>query len=317
MREFIINQNDSEQRLDKFLLKACRALPVSMLCKAVRNKDIKVNGKRTQINYRLQENDVVRVYLNDSFFEEDTRDFTCVTPDIDIIYEDSNIILVNKKSGMLCHEDEKEKVNTLINHICAYLYKKGEFNPKDENSFTPALCNRIDRNTSGIVIAAKNAVSLRILNEKIKNRELTKKYLCLAVGSFEKKSGTLTDYLVKNQDQNRVYLSKTYEQGSKTAVLKYWVKDEKNGLSLLEIELITGRTHQIRAQLANIGHPLAGDGKYGLNQTNKSLGLKSQALCSYSLEFSFSSDAGQLNYLKGKKFTVKDIDFVNKFDLKC
>ncbi|MBE6904304.1 MAG: RluA family pseudouridine synthase, partial [Ruminococcaceae bacterium] len=254
MREFIINQNDSEQRLDKFLLKACRALPVSMLCKAVRNKDIKVNGKRTQINYRLQENDVVRVYLNDSFFEEDTRDFTCVTPDIDIIYEDSNIILVNKKSGMLCHEDEKEKVNTLINHICAYLYKKGEFNPKDENSFTPALCNRIDRNTSGIVIAAKNAVSLRILNEKIKNRELTKKYLCLAVGSFEKKSGTLTDYLVKNQDQNRVYLSKTYEQGSKTAVLKYWVKDEKNGLSLLEIDLITGRTHQIRAHFANRGH---------------------------------------------------------------
>ena len=318
MKEFIINKNDADQRLDKFIFKAVKTMPASMLYKAVRTKKIKVNDKKAEISYRLCEGDSVKIYLNDSFFsaEKGEQAFYNIKPDLQIVYEDENILLVNKKSGMICHSDDKEGYNTLIAHITAYLWQKKEYAPDRESSFAPALCNRIDRNTEGIVIAAKNAEALRILNQKIKDREIKKSYLALAVGHFEKKTEMLTNYVTKNEAQNRVYVSdKKESDSSKLAKLRYTVLKEKNNLSLLEIELITGRTHQIRAQLANIGHPLAGDGKYGKNEQVKNKIFRGQALCSYRLEFCFTSESGILSYLNGKIFTVNDIDFVNKFEL--
>jgi 23S rRNA pseudouridine955/2504/2580 synthase len=189
MKIITVNKNDAGQRLDKFLFKYLENIPASLLYRYIRSKRIKVNKKKCDISYKLCEGDVLELYINDQLFEKtlDTLDLLKIKPDLDIIYEDQNILLVNKKAGMIVHEDEHEKINTLINHICAYLYQRGEYDPQFENSFAPALCNRIDRNTSGIVICAKNSESLRILNDKIKNRELEKYYLCIVTGRLSKK----------------------------------------------------------------------------------------------------------------------------------
>jgi 23S rRNA pseudouridine955/2504/2580 synthase len=212
------------------------------------------------------------------------------------------------------HEDETETKNTLINHIKAYLYQKGEYRPDEENSFVPALCNRIDRNTSGIVIAAKNAASLRIMNEKIRNREIRKYYLCLVKGHLFKKEGILKSYMVKNESQNRVYVHDKPVEGGKTAITEYRVLKENDLTSLVEVELHTGRTHQIRAHFSYLGHPLLGDGKYGTNAQNKNFGnYKKQFLYSYKLKFDFQSDAGILNYLDQKEFEVQDVWFKKAF----
>ena len=224
------------------------------------------------------------------------------------MYEDENIILMDKKVGMIVHDDEDEKINTLLNHMKAYLYKKGEYDHEKENSFVPSLCNRIDRNTRGIVIGAKNAASLKIINEKIKTREIKKYYLCLVKGKLREKEATLTGHLVKNTEQNRVYIHSAPCKDSKTIVTKYKVLKEGTLTSLVEVELITGRTHQIRAHFASIGHPLAGDGKYGTNEFNAKVGMKTQALCSYKLRFEFD-DENILSYLNGREFYIKSVPF--------
>ena len=227
---------------------------------------------------------------------------------LDIIYEDENIILCDKRAGMIVHSDDKESTNTLISHITAYLYQKGEYDPAKENSFAPALCNRIDRNTGGIVIAAKNAQTLRIMNEKIKNRELCKKYLAAVHGTFEEKEGVLKGYLIKDSKTNTVKVFKTQPKSAdaKKIITGYRVVAEKNGLSLLEVDLITGRTHQIRAHMSSVGHPLLGDGKYGVNRDDKQIGYKYQALYSYSLEFRFKGDSGILEYLNERTFKINE-----------
>lgn len=315
MKSFTINRNDANQRLDKFITKSVPLLPKTLLYKYIRIKRIKVNGKRAEISTRLQEGDIVEMYINDEFFEAAPQkyDFLKASKNINIVYEDENIILCDKKAGILCHPDDKEYTDTLINRIKRYLYEKGEFNPDSESSFTPALVNRIDRNTGGIVIAAKNAESLRILNQKMKDRELHKFYLCIVHGVPKMKSGLLEGYLLKNEDKNIVKISKNRLNDSKEIRTKYFVLNSKNDLSLIEVELLTGRTHQIRAHFASIGHPLLGDGKYGTNAQNKKYGYKKQCLYSYKLVFDFTSDAGILEYLNKKEFEVKDVWFKDAF----
>jgi len=313
MKSIIVNENDAGQRLDKFLGKYFKTMPKSLIYKGIRKKRIKINGKKGEINTLLNVGDKIDLYINDEFFEipDEKVSFMKITkPEIDIVYEDHNIILMDKKPGMIVHDDEDEKINTLLNHMKAYLYQKGEYDPKEENSFVPSLCNRIDRNTGGIVIGAKNALSLKILNEKIKSRELKKFYLCLVKGKLKAKEGTLKGYLVKNTEQNRVYIHETPVPDGKTILTKYKVVKENSLTSLVEVDLLTGRTHQIRAHFASIGHPLAGDGKYGTNEFNNKIAMKTQALYSYKLKFEFT-DENALSYLNGKEFQVKEIPFEN------
>lgn len=313
MREIIIKKNDSGQRLDKFLSKRFKSMPQSLMYKYIRTKYIKCNGKKCEISTRLNEGDVLTLYIKEEFFEPEKEeyDFMKAPSKIDIIYEDDNIMLLNKKAGLIVHPDENYHFDSLIARIQHYLYDKGEYDPRNENSFAPALVNRIDRNTCGIVIAAKNAESLRILNQKLKNRELQKLYLCIALGSFEKKNDTLIAYLEKNESKNKVFISKKPNENTRTIKTKYKVLKENNGLSLLEVDLLTGRTHQIRAHLASIGHPLLGDGKYGKNEINRRYGLKWQALCSYKLTFKFTTESGILSYLDGRTFEVPEAWFTS------
>jgi 23S rRNA pseudouridine955/2504/2580 synthase len=314
MKEFTITKNDATLRLDKFITKTCPTLPSSLMFKYIRTKRIKVNGKRAEISTRLNVGDVVSAYINDEFFATITPkyDFLSASKKIDIVYEDENIILVDKKQGLLVHPDKNEYTDTLIGRIQHYLYDKGEYDPQDENSFRPALANRIDRNTGGIVIAAKNAEALRILCDKIKYREIDKRYLTVVHGIPKPKTATLEGFLEKNEDKNKVYLSNKKTDNNKTIKTKYTVLESRNNLSLLEIELITGRTHQIRAHMASIGHPLLGDGKYGKLKDDKKLGFNKQALYSYMLTFEFTTDAGILNYLNGKTFKVQQVWFATE-----
>lgn len=284
--------------------------------KYIRLKRIKVNNKKSDISYKLAEDDSVQLYIGDEFFEEaGENNFLHAPAAVDLIYEDANLLIVNKKAGLVVHEDESGNPDTLIARIQHYLYAKGEYDPVKENSFAPALCNRIDRNTAGIVLAAKNAETLRIINEKIKAREIKKFYLCIAHGIFEKKSDLLTGFLQKDSSEKRVYIHAKRQSGDLEIKTGYRVIAENKdyALSLVEIELLTGRTHQIRAHLASIGHPLLGDGKYGSNALNTQFGLKYQALCSYKTVLDFKTDAGILNNLKGKSFKVPDVWFVNEY----
>lgn len=318
MRSITVKKNDAGQRLDKFLTKSVKGLPMSLMYKFIRTKKIKVGGKRTDGKYMLSEGDVIDLYIKDEFFDSPENDkgaLTHIEPKIDVVYEDENIILVNKRPGVVVHEDKDARDNTLIMHIQAYLYKKGEYDTTGEQSFAPALCNRIDRNTGGIVVAAKNAAALREMNEKIKNNEISKFYLCAVKGIMPKKSDTLTGYLIKDSATNTVTVYDRKVKDAKNIITKYRVLAEKNGNSLLEVELVTGRTHQIRAHMAHIGHPLLGDGKYGVNRGEKRDGYKYQALYAYRIRFDFADDSGTLGYLRGKTVELdkKDIWFLSDF----
>ena len=315
MKELTIGTNDAGQRLDRFLAKAVPLLPASLAQKYIRLKRIKRNGARAQRDTRLEAGDRLQLYINDEFFDtprEDNAYLTVAAPKLNIVYEDENILLVDKRPGLAVHpHDGAEYGRTLIDQIQAYLYQKHEWRPREENAFTPALCNRIDRNTGGIVIAAKTAEALRVMNQKIKDRELDKRYLAIVEGTPKPKEGSLKGYLFKDAVKNRVFVTDGPKPGAKTCQTNYKVLDSRNGLSLVECELITGRTHQIRAQFAHAGHPLLGDGKYG--KLDKRFDRSYQALYSYKLTFLFTTDAGSLSNLNGKSFQVEKVDFVEEY----
>ena len=316
MKELTVGANDAGQRLDRFVGKAVPLLPESLLQKYIRLKRIKLNGKGAKRDVRLNAGDVLSLYINDEFFEKPREENSYLkvgTPRLDIVYEDENILLLDKKPGVLCHSAGVWDYNTLIANVQAYMAQKGEWKPKEENSFAPALCNRIDRNTGGIVIAAKNAEALRILNEKIKDREIEKFYLCAVQGRPSPASGRLENFLFKDAQKNQVFIKNKPEPGTKTAITEYMLLCTKGALSLVECRLLTGRTHQIRAQMAHAGWPLLGDGKYGKERFNREFGEKGQALYSYRLRFEFPTDAGLLNYLRGREFCVAKVDFAEKY----
>lgn len=314
MKSFTVSKNDADKRLDKFITKAIPLLPQPLVYKYIRTKHIKVNRKRAEISTRLKEGDIVEAWINDEFFgeAEPKYEFLSAPTKLDIVYEDENILLADKKQGLLVHPDENEYKDTLIFRIQNYLYEKGEYDPAAENTFKPALANRIDRGTGGIVIAAKNAEALRILCEKIKDREIDKQYLAVVHGVPKQKEATLEGFLEKNEDKNRVYLKSGRTAGALTVKTRYRTLRSSNGLSLIEVDLLTGRTHQIRAHMASIGHPLLGDGKYGKTSEDRKKGYTRQALYSYRLTFNFKTDAGLLQYLNGKEFKVNDVWFARE-----
>lgn len=314
MRELVVKKNDANQRLDKFLLKKFKTMPKKMAYMYIRKKCVKVNGKKATPEVMLKENDLLTFYIKDEFFDniqEENYEFLKAPKTLKIIYEDENIILLDKKPGVIVHQDKSYHFDCLLLRLQHYLYDNGEYNPKEENCFAPALVNRIDRNTGGIVIGAKNAESLRILNQKMKDRELHKFYLCLLINKPKKDNAILSDYLIKNEKTNKVTVLRNKKQGAKKILTKYSVLETNNNLTLCEVELLTGRTHQIRAHMSSIGCPILGDNKYGNKKLNQKYSLSKQCLYSYKLAFDFTTDSGILSYLDKKDFSTNDIWFMD------
>ncbi len=320
MKEFIINSNDGGQRLDKFMKKAAPTLPTGMLYKFLRTKKIKVNRKRAEGSQMLAENDVISCYINDDFFPSAENapkptaklPFLSAPSEIDVVFEDDNILIVYKPVGLVVHDDDHSTTDTLVAKVQCYLYKKGDYNPDTEQSFCPALCNRLDRNTSGLVIAAKNAAALREVNRLIRENRVHKSYLCVTLSPPPKKQDTIRAYHIKPQGSKTVRISPKYLDGYKEIITKYNVLAENNKLCLVKIDLITGRTHQIRAHMAFVGAPLLGDDKYGNPDINRRFTCKYQQLCAYRLTFEPEKDS-MLSYLSGRRFTCRLPQFAEKY----
>ncbi len=313
MKELTVTANEGGQRIDKYISKRFKTMPQSLVYKYLRTKRIKLNGKKATPSDFVTEGDVLTFYIADEFFESTAEElaYTHIKANLNIVYEDDNILIADKPTGLLCHSDDKEGYNTLINHIKAYLAEKGEYIPG--GAFAPALCNRIDRNTCGLVIAAKTGDALRDMNSRIKKRLVQKQYLAAVHGVPTPLEGTIKGFLRKDSAANRVYLNeKRRSSDEKEAITKYKTIETKNDISLIMAELITGRTHQIRAQLASINHPLLGDGKYAVNKKDRRQGFCHQSLCAFRLKF-LQAEADSLSYLDGKIFYSSAPDFLKLF----
>ncbi|MBP5230836.1 MAG: RluA family pseudouridine synthase [Clostridia bacterium] len=322
MRQITVGKNDAGQTLRKFMTKFFPSMPDSLLHKYIRKKCVTRRREKLKEDDVLKEGDVLSFYISDEFFpdakgvEKASETFRTLVPHLRVAYEDEFLLIADKPAGMIVHEDRNESRNTLINHVLAYLYRKGDYRPEEENAFAPALCNRIDRNTEGLVIAAKTAAALAEMNDMIKRRLVDKRYLAAVHGLFPdgSKTGEFHSYLAKDSETNTVRLSRRPSEG-KTAVTRYRVlaENRERNLSLVEAELVTGRTHQIRAQFADAGHPLLGDGKYAVNREDRKLGYDSQALCSYRITFHPDASCRTLGYLSGKTVAASPPDFLSLF----
>ena len=318
MKTFTVNENDAGQRLDKYLSKCTEGMPKSLLYKYIRKKRVKVNGARAHEGDILSVGDTVELWIPDEFFRDkagtyDAASLARVKVKPEVIYEDENILLCDKRPGVLVHlgdEGDKNRAEgsereTLIYALTAYLAAKGEYVPENERSFAPALCNRIDRNTGGIVILAKNASALRQMNEAIRENRVTKRYLCAVHGKLSGEA-TCKAWHSKDYRTNTVRITAERVPGSKeivTRVRALQYEPEKD-LTLCEVGLVTGRTHQIRAHLAFLGHPLLGEGKYAKNAEDRKMGYSSQALYSAAVSFDFpeAGDGADLTGLNGRIF---------------
>ena len=315
MRELTIGKNDAGQRLDRFLSKALPLLPPALAQKYIRIKRVKVNGGRAQRDQRLSAGDVLQLYINDEFFDKPSEEnlfLTLFKPHLTVVYEDEHLLLADKPQGMVVHADETEKVNTLINHIQAYLYQKREWNPKWENAFAPALCNRLDRGTEGLVLAAKSYAALRDLNAIIRDDMMKKEYLTITVGAPPQ--GRFVAWLQHSETNNKVRIHARESEGYKQIITEVTVIRQAGPFALCRIGLITGRTHQIRAHLAYLGHPVLGDIKYGNHKMNERTGLKTQALCAQRLTFGRIPEENTLQYLSGRVIKLNDPEIVKTYE---
>ena len=314
MREFVIGREDDGKKLEKWLLKAAPGLSMGLVRKYLRQKDIKQNGKPAKQDAHVAAGDVMRLYIPEELFTPVRREDPLLARfrwRLDVIYEDENILLVDKRPGVVVHPDANEKVNTLVTHAQAYLYQKGEYDSRAEGSFAPVPVNRIDRFTAGIVIVAKTEAAMRVLNQKIRDREIEKRYLCIALGGLRPAEGKFENYIIKGA--KRVSVSNRPEPGAQKSLTLYKTLARHGDLSLVECDLQTGRTHQIRAQFAHAGHPLLGDNQYGNPERNRRYNMDQQALCAYKLVFAFKTDAGELEYLRDKEFSTSRVPFMKAY----
>lgn len=307
MKEVLITKENSNQRVDKFIRKYLNDAPLSFIYKTFRKKDVKINGKWVKENYILKENDLLRIYISDEQLNEFNKpiDISKINyqNEINIVYEDNNILIVNKPKGILIHGDKCEKRKTLANSVLSYLYKKGEFK-NDGKSFIPSPTHRLDRNTSGLVVFAKNVLASQEMMNLFKTHEAIKKtYLLLAFNSTKNKEGEISFPLIKDSKNGFVRVGKL-EEGAKEAKTLYKVIDENNDYSLIEATLITGRTHQLRVHFSAINLPIVGDEKYGDFAKNKifedKYQYRTQFLIAYKL--SFGEVHGELSYLSHRSF---------------
>ncbi|MGO5065242.1 RluA family pseudouridine synthase [Clostridium sporogenes] len=296
--KIVIGANEAGQRLDKFCRKWLKDVPLSAIYKAIRKGEIKVNGRKSKEKNFLEEGDIVESFNVKSKGEK--KKFVRIDNNLKITYEDENMVLVEKWPGVLVHSDKKEGEPTLTDYVLSYLYDKGDYTPELEVTFTPAPCNRLDRNTSGIVVFGKNYESLKNLNEMIRDRKIEKYYSSLVKGRI--KDGTYEAYISKNEDSN---ISKVYNEpkpNTKKIAMKVKTVQTCGSFSFIEIELLTGRSHQLRAHLSYLGNPIIGDSKYGDKKLNSffhnKYGLSYQYLYSYKLIF--REAMGNLEYIKNK-----------------
>ena len=308
MKTIKVNKNDANLRLDNFLSKTFINFKKSEIYKAIRNKKIKVNDKRVKFDYHVQLNDEIKLYVNDEFLENKKQPLNLQDKqDFSIVYEDENIMLVYKPKGLVVHTDNNGETNTLINQVIIYLIKSKQYDPEQENTFVPSLVNRLDRNTAGIVLIAKNHPTLDLLNEKMKNHEIDKYYIAKVHGIIDPKSATLVAYLTKNSNDNLVKITKKpINDNSKQIITKYKMISHDNNTSIIEINLLTGRTHQIRAHMNYIGYPLVGEKKYTNSKFSSQDKNKYQSLCAYKIEFNFKTNSKHLAYLNKKSFMLND-----------
>lgn len=310
LHQVTIQKNDAGQRLDKFISKFMPAMPKNMLYKLIRQKDIRYNRKRCKGNEILQEGDVLHIYAKEEFFARKPRSKTDIPIHrLQIVYEDENFLFLYKPSGQDVHSGSQKNIPALIEEIQAYLMQKGEYHPDQEQSFSPALCNRIDRNTEGLVIAAKNAPALRAMNEAIRLHQVRKLYLAVTSRPLAQKKKTCTAWLKKNQNTNHVQISLIPKDSSWQKIITcYEVLAQCESRQLVRIQLKTGRSHQIRAHLAFLGAPLLGDPKYGDHSGNE----KQQCLCAVSLSFQ-DVTSPVLTYLKDIEIHAPVPAFVRKY----